>query len=274
MSPSRNSPQKSTALRHRINAAQAAVESQRAFFERNFATVASEWKADESRVTFADFAISERIFAALRRDFPDDHYCSEESSPADERLLLAEPYTWILDPVDGTNNYALGLPECGISLGLLSAGRPVYGVIYDFAGRRVVHGGPGSGVFSGQRRQSLPGPETISGLMGFQFPVPENYLPGCLRMMERYRPRILGSSAVVALHVGLGVLDGVIDFRAKVWDMAAAAAIIAGAGREVHFVAESPFPLRSFHPDDLAVPFYAGSSTFCREVGECLAGCA
>lgn len=254
------------ALRHRINAAVAAVEEQRTFFDRNFAAVASEWKPDESRVTFADFAISERIFALLRKDFPGDHFCSEESSPADERQCLQEPYTWILDPVDGTNNYALGMPECAISLALFFRGEPVYGVIYDFSHRRVVHGGPGHGIYFGQRRQSVPEHGLSTGLMGIQFPIPGPFLPGCLQLIGRYRQRILGSTALVAMYAGLGVLDGVVDFRAKVWDMAAAAAIIKASGRELHFIGESPFPLKSFHPDDPAVPFYAGSSAFCLEV--------
>ena len=59
-------------LRHRINAGRVAVKAQTAFFGRQFGQVASEWKADDTRVTFADFAISENVFAALRRDFAED----------------------------------------------------------------------------------------------------------------------------------------------------------------------------------------------------------
>jgi len=51
-------------LRHRINAGRVAVKGQMAFFGRQFGQVASEWKEDDTRVTFADFAISENLFAA------------------------------------------------------------------------------------------------------------------------------------------------------------------------------------------------------------------
>jgi len=76
------------ALRHRINAGRVAIRDQTAFFGRQFGQVASEWKADDTRVTFADFAISEKLAAELRRDFPHDDFCSEEASPLDETLVL------------------------------------------------------------------------------------------------------------------------------------------------------------------------------------------
>ena len=117
-------------LRHRINAGRVAVRDQIAFFGRQFGQVASEWKEDDTRVTFADFAISEKLFAALRRDFAGDDFCSEESSPLDEELVLDADFGWMVDPVDGTNNYALGFPICAISLALLHRGTPVYG-FYD-----------------------------------------------------------------------------------------------------------------------------------------------
>ena len=109
-------------LRHRINAGREAVKAQTAFFGRQFGQVASEWKEDDTRVTFADFAISENVFAALRRDFVEDDYCSEEASPQDEVIDLGEGFAWIIDPIDGTNNYALGFSVCAISLALLHDG--------------------------------------------------------------------------------------------------------------------------------------------------------
>ena len=103
-------------LKHRVNAARVAVLDQVEFFTRYFGEVNSEWKPDDTRVTFADFAISERIIAELRSSFPEDDFCSEESNPQDECITLSGKYAWILDPIDGTNNYALGIPMCAISL--------------------------------------------------------------------------------------------------------------------------------------------------------------
>ena len=119
------------AFRHRINAARVAISDQVDFFISQFGDVASEWKADDSRVTFADFAISEKTIAALRASFPEDDYCSEESGNPGEVQELKARYAWVIDPIDGTDNYALAMPMCAISLALLRDGEPVYGFLYD-----------------------------------------------------------------------------------------------------------------------------------------------
>ena len=69
-------------------------------------------------------------FSELAKSFPFDDFCSEESTEPLNRSHQFGEFAWVLDPVDGTNNYAVGVPECGISLGLLRNGIPVYGFIY------------------------------------------------------------------------------------------------------------------------------------------------
>ena len=77
----------------------------------------------------------------MRRDFAKDDFCSEESNPQDEVMPLNANFAWVVDPIDGTNNYALGVPLCAISLGLLYAGEPIYGFIYDHSTRSLLEGG-------------------------------------------------------------------------------------------------------------------------------------
>ncbi len=77
-----------TEIRHRINAGRVAIKDQIVFFRRHFGQVSSDWKADASRVTFADIAISENLFSSLNKDFADDDYCSEEMSSKDVPLEL------------------------------------------------------------------------------------------------------------------------------------------------------------------------------------------
>ena len=67
-------------VRHRINAGRVAIQNQIAFFTRQFGEVISEWKEDDTRVTFADFAISEKVFAELRKD-------SQQTTTAVRRLV-------------------------------------------------------------------------------------------------------------------------------------------------------------------------------------------
>jgi len=254
-------------LRHRINAGRVAVKAQTAFFGRQFGQVASEWKADDTRVTFADFAISENVFAALRRDFAEDDYCSEEANPLDEVLILGAGFAWVIDPIDGTNNYALGFPVCAISLALLHDGMPVYGFIYDYSTDALLEGGAGFGL---QRNQKTMNRDRMAAdaqtMLGLHFPIDLELLDKLKPLLAKYRVRCLGSGALSAAYVATGYLTGVVDFRVKVWDIAAAYALCAGAGVAFRFLEASPFPLRAFHPQMDFCPYLAGTDAVCEEL--------
>ena len=254
-------------LRHRINAGRVAVKAQTAFFGRQFGQVASEWKADDTRVTFADFAISENVFAALRRDFPEDDYCSEEANPLDEVLTLGAGFAWVIDPIDGTNNYALGFPVCAISLALLHDGMPVYGFIYDYSTDALLEGGAGFGL---QRNQKTMNRDRMAAdaqtMLGLHFPIDLELLDKLKPLLAKYRVRCVGSGALSAAYVATGYLTGVVDFRVKVWDIAAAYALCAGAGVAFRFLEASPFPLRAFHPQMDFCPYLAGTDAVCEEL--------
>lgn len=254
-------------LRYRINAGRVAVKSQTAFFGRQFGQVASEWKEDDTRVTFADFAISENLFAALRRDFAKDDYCSEEASPLDEVITLGDGFAWMIDPIDGTNNYALGFPVCAISLALLHDGVPVYGFIYDYSTDALLEGGAGFGV---QRNQKKVNRDRMAAdaqtMLGLHFPIDVELLDRLKPLLAKYRVRCLGSGALSAAFVATGYLTGVVDFRVKIWDIAAAYALCAGAGVDFEFLQTSPLPLKRFHPQMDFCPYLAGTETFCAEL--------
>ena len=249
-------------LRHRINAGRVAVKEQMAFFGRQFGQVASEWKEDDTRVTFADFAISENLFAALRRDFAQDDYCSEEASPQDEVIELGEGFAWVVDPIDGTNNYALGFPVCAISLALLYGGVPVYGFIYDYSTQALLEGGAGFGL---QRNQKKVNRDRMAvdaqTMLGLHFPMDAELVDQLKPLLAKYRVRCFGSGALTAAYVATGYLTGVVDFRIRVWDIAAAYALC-----EFKFIGESPFPLKQFHPQMDFCPYLAGTESFCEEL--------
>jgi len=250
-------------LLHRVRCGQVLLKEQVAFFRRQFGEVGSLWKEDQSRVTFADFAISERIQAGLRRDFPKDDFCSEEADPEDEVKSLRARFAWVLDPVDGTNNYALGMPSCAISLALLYRGWPLYGFVYDHAGGEILHGGPEAGLFSGSKRFEVPDePWQPGSIVGVQFPLPEALVTALSDLLRDYRVRCTGSAVLQATYAALGRIQGAVDFRVKVWDVAATFALCAAAGRDMEFLGPSPFPMREFHPRSAAVPFIAGSPAF------------
>ena len=261
------------AFRHRINAARVAISDQINFFVSQFGDITSEWKADDSRVTFADFAISEKIVAALRASFPEDDFCSEESGNPGEVQELRARYAWVIDPIDGTDNYALGIPMCAISLGLLRDGEPVYGFIYDYGQRALLEGGPGQGMHIGNRRlqfESVSRPITVKSVIGLHFPFKPEIVEQITPLFSGCRIRSLGSGALMLAYTALGKWDGCLDMKVRVWDIAAAVAFLSACGLEPEFIEKSPFPLREFHTNLETCPYFAGSPEFCERVRELL----
>ena len=116
-------------LRKRLEAGKRAVLAQTGLLQRGFRRAKSTWKSDGTRVTTADLAISAAILRDLKGQFPDDQGFSEELLDAKQPVAATARFCWVLDPIDGTNNYAAGIPYCAISLALLEHGVPVYGVV-------------------------------------------------------------------------------------------------------------------------------------------------
>lgn len=265
-------PPSDPALLQRIAAAKTAVLGQCERLHTQLGQVASEWKEDGSRVTETDHAISQAILSELAQAFPEDQGFSEELL-TDHALEVTSRFAWVLDPIDGTNNFATGLAQCSISLALFCDGEPVYGVIYDAARRVLMHGGPGFGVWDGDRQAQLRIVEKLghASIIGFHSPHEFGKYAGHGGVMiERYKVRALGSSALHLAYVAAGLFDGVVDHNVKLWDIAAGIAMVRGAGGDVRFLANNPLPLRRF---DLNMPrsLYVGGSEAVRtELAEVL----
>src|SRR5262245_44778842 len=98
----------------RIETAKRAVLSQVELLHREFGRAESKWKFDGSRVTAIDVAISEGIVRTLQAAHPGDQCFSEELAETDAPIAVTSRFSWVLDPIDGTNNFALGLVHCAI----------------------------------------------------------------------------------------------------------------------------------------------------------------
>ncbi|MEX2381895.1 MAG: inositol monophosphatase [Opitutales bacterium] len=258
-------------LDERIERGREAVTDQAKVLEDDFGNVASQWKEDGTRVTQTDLQVSRDIFSKLESSFPDDDYFSEEMDPGQGVLKRKGEFSWILDPVDGTNNFAIGIPTCGISLALLREGIPIYGFIYDFARKQVIEGGPGFGVRAGGTpvnvNPSLPSP---TSLIALQAPEDPAKVPAVTKILSRYKIRALGSSALHIGYVAAGRINGVIDHNVRIWDIAAGYALCLGAGGEVHFLNGAVFPLESFDMHMPKIHYLAGNPAICAELLELL----
>lgn len=259
-------------LRSRILAGQKAVIDQVGYFRENFGKAESRWKGDGTRVTVVDETISREIFTDLTKNFPKDDYCSEESENDSAVRDLHAEFAWVLDPVDGTNNYAVGIPECGISLGLLHEGMPVYGFIYDNGRDLLLQGGPSFGAVEGDSPITAA-TDLVNEKLTFcmHFPIPSEAQDKLKEALTIWRIRCPGSAAVGLANVAAGRLDGCIEYRSKPWDCAAGHPICRGAGAEFHFLEEACFPMKTFSTSMPSFPFRVGSHLFLEETAKVLA---
>lgn len=257
----------------RIAAARRAVLAQTELLHREFGRAESKWKADGTRVTAVDIAISEGIFRDLGAEFPDDQYFSEELAVTDKPIEVRSQFFWVLDPVDGTNNFALGLPHCAISLALCTRGEPVYGVVYDLSRRVLMQGGPGFGVYDGDRAtQVSTAAHSRETLVGFHSPVDKALVPMADRIISNFKIRGLGSATLHLAYVAAGILDGCVDYNVRIWDLAAAIPLVRAAGGEVQFLNGEQLPMRQFDLRMKPIVYVAGSAATCARLRELMQG--
>lgn len=256
-------------LLQRIEAAKRAVRAQVDLLHREFGRAESRWKTDGTRVTAVDIAISEGIFRELGAQFPADQYFSEELSNCDAPLPVTAEYSWVLDPVDGTNNFALGIAHCAISLALCHRGQPIYGVVYDLSRRTLMHGGPGFGMFDGEREGRVStkpwGKET---LVGFHSPFDKKLTPLASGVISQFKIRGLGSATLHLAYVAAGLLDGCVDYNVKIWDLAAAIPLVQAAGGEVRFLNGAQLPMKQFDLKMGRIIYVAGAPAMCARLTE------
>jgi len=186
-------------------------------------------KRDGTLVTDADLAIQEALGREIARAFPTDGFVGEEGPIGEPRGEAR--YAWILDPIDGTNNFARGMPGFAVSVGVLRDGLPFAGAVYDPIARWLFTGCAGCGAWLNDRPLRVRS-EPVAGDSLFAIRTPcEGGVPEYVeRWLRHYRVRRFGSTALHLCYVALGGLDFVHDHRASLWDLAGAAPVVLEAG--------------------------------------------
>src|SRR5262249_17965162 len=95
------------------------------------------FKSPDQPVTDADLAADRILHEMLLGARPEYGWLSEETRDSPERL--GRERLWVVDPIDGTNSFVLGIPEFAVSIGLVDRGRPVIGVVYNPATDELYH---------------------------------------------------------------------------------------------------------------------------------------
>jgi fructose-1,6-bisphosphatase/inositol monophosphatase family enzyme len=196
-------------------------------------------KRGDEAVTEADRASQRLIVAALRKRFPADGIIGEENETGDAITFdVPNPNArnWVIDPIDGTNNFIAGLGAFAVCIGLLDAGRPVLGVVYDVTRDFAYFAARGLGAFAGTHPISAaktPLGDTAmlmltSNLLDANGRAPN--FPMRWLSQTNWKIRIIGSAALEAAQVAAGVAHGAVTLNGKLWDAAAPAAIVLEAG--------------------------------------------
>ncbi len=249
-----------TTVDERVAAGREIVESRVAEFADLFGRVESDWKYDGSRVTRADLAISKALESEFSRRFPEDQFLSEETDPGAGPTLLSTRYAWLVDPIDGTNNFARGIPACAISVALLENGIPIYGIIYDHMSRSLIWGGSGYGVSVNGRPAGLSNESpSLQSIVGAQHCEGDEREQDDRALQRRFKIRNLGSSAIQLGYVAVGWLDGVIAHRVNTWDIAAGVALLKESGGSIDYFDTNPFPVVDFDVTRPAFAYMAGT---------------
>jgi myo-inositol-1(or 4)-monophosphatase len=203
---------------------------------------------DINLVTEYDRRSEALVVARLAQAFPQDRIVAEEGTNVAGEAAAGGERVWYVDPLDGTTNFAHGLPLFSVSLGLAIKGRPVLGVVeapalgWSFAGS-VTRGGS---TFNGKpivpsRIDRLAGALLVSGFPYQRNPVQSNLAEWTAFTAAAQGTRRLGSAALDLCFVACGWLDGYWERALHPWDLVGGAAIVLGAGGQVTDLDGSPF---------------------------------
>ena len=187
-------------------------------------------------VTQADFAADKAIREVINKNFPEHGIVSEE----DVEVVSDSDYKWIIDPIDGTVNFANGIPICCVSIGLEYKGEMLMGAVFNPIMNEFYFAEKGKGAFLNEEKISVsekPGLLTSCLVTGF----PYSYLDaenGPLQVFEKFirkgiPVRRLGSAAIDLCWVAAGRFDGFYEHQLHAWDSAAGFIIVEEAGGKV-----------------------------------------
>ncbi len=220
-----------------------------------------ERKSDNSPVTDADHAVQASLLHAIAECCPGDAVITEETQAAPDRhaLVVSARRVWIIDPIDGTRNFARGVPLFCVVVALMEHGSPVLGVIHEPMTGRVYSAVAGGGaLLDGVPMRMEDRPNSPDRLIATGSGRDENLPPVVHRWLDRMVVRGIGSTAMHLALLASGGLDAVFARKCRLWDVAAGMLLVQEAGgRAVSLDGRPYFPMDLSGYRDGKMPFLA-----------------
>ncbi len=205
------------------------------------------FKGDINLVTEMDTRSERAVVETLLASFPDHGIIAEEETT----IRNGSGFTWIIDPLDGTTNYAHGYPCFSVSIALEQDDEIVLGVVYDPMRDELFSAQKGKGAFLNGKQIKVSGIDTlIKSLLATGFPYDRkvsdknnlDYFHDLLMASQEVRRD--GSAALDLCYVASGRFDGFWELKLKPWDVAAGSLIVREAGGRVSDLSGSRFSIR------------------------------
>ena len=217
-----------------LNAVQAGGAQMQHYFNGRF-SISSKSNVNDL-VTEADHASEKAIIETIQKNYPDHFILSEETG----EVKTASEYKWIIDPIDGTINFANNIPICCVSIGLEKAGEIIMGAVYNPFMDELFVAEKGMGATLNNQKIKVSTKISVSNsclVTGF----PYTYLDtenGPLQVFEKLirkaiPVRRLGSAAIDLCWVAAGRFDGYFEHHLQTWDSAAGFLMVTEAGGKV-----------------------------------------
>jgi myo-inositol-1(or 4)-monophosphatase len=225
-----------------IKAAEAAANILKENFDKTY-TISNK-EGMNNLVTEIDHKSEEAIINIIKADYPDHFILSEEVG----EIVQDSEYKWIIDPIDGTVNYANGIPICCVSIGIEQAGKMIMGAVYNPFINEFFFAQRGFGATLNDKKISVTQrTEVIKSCLVTGFPYTYiNEENGPLQVFEKFirkgiPVRRLGSAAIDLCWVAAGRFDGFYEHQLSAWDSAAGFIIVEEAGGKVTNLKGDPY---------------------------------
>jgi myo-inositol-1(or 4)-monophosphatase len=225
----------------------ARLAGQRAMEE--IGSITAKVKNNEELVTDADLRCQQIIVERIKESYPDHGFIAEEALKGKifkQSPRGTESVWWVIDPIDGTNNFAHGVAVFTVSIAAIYRGQPIIGVIFE-PGTESMFTAFHQGYSQLNSRHITAGTDSINPFTSvgidshFDHPMPD----WVFQIIHRSRFRNFGSAALQLAYVAMGGLIATVACKAKLWDIAAGTLLCRLAGAKVtDFEGNNIFPIK------------------------------